>query len=717
MHTDLPLNNSKDDKLGRFLFATEIANGLVNSFANTTDSIVLGINGSWGSGKSTLINFIINEVERISKEKNKEIISLRFNPWMFSGQKELQAIFLKELYRKLESKKEKLKSVSKKLSDLLDYLNWLKYIHSGAGEAVKDAKSILDKSNKDKGLLELKSELDKLLIESEVKLYITIDDIDRLTPSEITDIFQLVKLNGNFSNSVFILAYDQEVVTDALEKQFGSNGRKYIEKIVQVDYTLPNISREDISRIFVDSLNNLFDDQHLVLKLKQYTKNIKSEEFVKLFKSIRDVYRFNNSIKLRLPSIYKELNIKDFLLIESLRVFCPKAYQFILNSKDKLTARKKESRVGYGTRRDEITSVNQFINDSEFDLSTKSIIKSLFVFDSIYHDQYEVDRLFRDMNIANSNYFDRYFNLQLSDLDIQENVFTDFISSPDVEKKIKILENIDRKKMLFQFLNWIEIKSYHSEVENIELIIFSCFSYSDNLEYKKEIFNHIDSKFMTIQRFCSRIIDRVDKLEKRRQLIEKHISDKYKPLSFSSMFTANSILRAKQMLDKGELYSNYMWYYLFSQDKKDNELYEKSINKHYKKSIKKLMELEIKNEGTLNGDALIFILPELNRLHSKYYNSAFKEYIEDDKKLLHILTLCITRSYVTSGSIVGYQLAEYQLLPEMDKEKIKNRLEMINKSSLSKDQLATLNFFNQAYKDGFKKNKFYNFYTLEDIEW
>ncbi|MDN3593476.1 KAP family P-loop NTPase fold protein [Zunongwangia endophytica] len=348
MHTDSPLIDPKNDKLGRLLFATEIASGLVYSFEKNNESVVLGINGTWGSGKSTLINFIIDEVERISQKSGQDIITLRFNPWMFSGQKELQNVFLKELFLKLDANKEKLKDASKKIAQFLGHLNWLKYVHSGAGEAVKDVKDFLDGINQEKDLAQLKADVDELLIESKVKLYITIDDIDRLTPSEITDIFQLVKLNGNFANTIFILAYDQKVVTSALRHQFGENGKKYIEKIVQVDYTLPSVSKENISRIFIDSLNNLFDNEVIEICISELTPKIKNQSFIKFFSSLRDIYRFNNSIKLRLPSIFQELNILDFLKIEALRIFNPEAYEFIINSKDALVYQKKRKLTQLG---------------------------------------------------------------------------------------------------------------------------------------------------------------------------------------------------------------------------------------------------------------------------------------------------------------------------------------------------------------------------------
>jgi predicted KAP-like P-loop ATPase len=332
MHTDLPLKEISTDKLGRHPFAYEIASGLVKSFKENNESIVLGINGAWGSGKSTLLNFIINEVEQLSSAINQEIIVLRFNPWMFSGQKELQTVFLRELILKLKNNSEKLKNASKKIAEFLEYLNWVNYLHSGAGEALKTLKTLFKKAGKEKELGELKSEIDEILIQSKVKLYITIDDIDRLTPSEITDIFQLIKLNGNFANTIFILAYDQNVVETALDNQFGQNGKKYIEKIVQVDYTLPPISKEDISRLFIDDLNKLFTDKEITEKIENLNDSIKNEPFIDFFSSLRDIYRYNNSIKLRLPLIINELNILDFLLIESLRIFDQKAYQYIIDN-------------------------------------------------------------------------------------------------------------------------------------------------------------------------------------------------------------------------------------------------------------------------------------------------------------------------------------------------------------------------------------------------
>lgn len=715
MYTDLPLNKLEDDKLGRYLFAKEIANGLVKSFRNSNESIVLGVNGPWGSGKSTLLNFIINEVTKLSKKEN--IIILNFNPWMFSGQKELQNIFLKELYLKFNSNKEKLKVASEKLANFLGHLNWLKYINSGAGEAVKDAKSFLEGLSKEKDLSQLKNEVDQLLIESGVKLYITIDDIDRLTPSEITDIFQLVKLNGNFANTIFLLAYDREVVTGALNKQFGENGDRYLEKIIQVDYTLPNISRIDIERIFIDSLKHNFKETSIKKSIEESFDKLKNEDFIKLFKSLRDVYRFNNSLKLRLPSIHQELNVRDFFLIESLRIFKPKVYELIIECKNILTSN-NSNKYTYSSQPDN-DKKESFIAELEIDNISKSIIRSLFTINKldIFESTSTPEDLIREKKIINPNYFDRYFNLQLSPTDTQEETFNKFIKSKTtIGEKIRILKNINQNNGLFQFLNWIEIKSIKSDKQEIESMLDAAFDYSNSVEYKKENLFSRDSDYMTILRFCSRNISRLKTYKERRLVVKKHINKQKDNLSFSTYYTISSIIRSKKLFDEGKLKFDQMWYYLFSKEKNNNNIYDKQLKQQFKKVIKELYIKFTGNKNLLNTDELVMLLFDLKEYHSRYYDTEFKKLLKDNSILIELLINCITSSFVSSSSGTAYQLSKKQLLHGMDVNNIKVQLEKLEMSKLNPDQKAAINFFMNAYKNGFQERVYYDFYTLECLD-
>lgn len=70
---------------------------------------------------------------------------------------------------------------------------------------------------------------------------------------------------------------------------------------------------------------------------------------------------------------------------------------------------------------------------------------------------------------------------------------------------------------------------------------------------------------------------------------------------------------------------------------------------------------------------------------------------------------------MASGTVVGYQLAKYQLLDGMDIEEIKSRIEKMDMKNMDKDEIAASKFYLKAYEDGFEEKKYYDFYTLEDV--
>ena len=85
---DQPLTNPADDKLNRDRFSGEIARSISNWSGR--DSLVVSLTGEWGSGKSTIKNFVICHL------KDKAYV-LKFNPWQWSGQDKLLEAFLWQL--------------------------------------------------------------------------------------------------------------------------------------------------------------------------------------------------------------------------------------------------------------------------------------------------------------------------------------------------------------------------------------------------------------------------------------------------------------------------------------------------------------------------------------------------------------------------------------------------------------------------------------------
>src|SRR2546428_9175321 len=85
-----------------------------------------------------------------------------------------------------------------------------------------------------------RAKVEKALRALDKPIVVVIDDIDRLTSSEIRDIFKLVRLTANFPNVVYIVAFDRNRVEAALAEQ-GIPGRDYLEKILQVSVDLPAV--------------------------------------------------------------------------------------------------------------------------------------------------------------------------------------------------------------------------------------------------------------------------------------------------------------------------------------------------------------------------------------------------------------------------------------------------------------------------------------------
>lgn len=91
-----------------------------------------------------------------------------------------------------------------------------------------------------KPLKEVKEELRQDLKRLKGQLLVVIDDVDRLIPDEVLELFQLVKAHADFPNVVYLLLFDREVVERSLEGRLGIAGRGFIEKIVQVSFNIPN---------------------------------------------------------------------------------------------------------------------------------------------------------------------------------------------------------------------------------------------------------------------------------------------------------------------------------------------------------------------------------------------------------------------------------------------------------------------------------------------
>jgi len=250
---DEPKKDPKDDRLGYAPFAERLANVVINM--TVPNGYAIGLHGKWGSGKTTVVNFILDHIKKQNSEA-KKIEHVDFRPWIVSGHQDLMSAFFKLLSEQLkpnEGKGRKLLNIVKETTaqgadSLVDAAAKLSVaidpsggVMSGlaGGFGKKALNSALANFLNTPSLQKAYESLRAKLSTSNRRFLITIDDIDRLEDDEIKSIMQMVKTIGRLPNVIYLLVYDREIVWQALDEGVSRVGPRFAEKIVQQEVELP----------------------------------------------------------------------------------------------------------------------------------------------------------------------------------------------------------------------------------------------------------------------------------------------------------------------------------------------------------------------------------------------------------------------------------------------------------------------------------------------
>ena len=334
--SDKPIDEKIQDKFGRYPFSKRIAETIISSKNN--DCIVIGIYGAWGEGKTSVLNFIENEFV-----VQEEFVITKFNPWRFQDEVTLISQFFTQISESINKKSTRLAKIGEKLANrdnigtlLADYGDNLSYLPYG-DIAKKGAEGVGKFLKTD--LEEKKKKIAKKLFESKYKIVIFIDDIDRLDKEEIYSLFRLVKLSADFPKTVYILAFDEEMVSAAIGTRFGSgdksSGRGFLEKIIQVPLKLPEARPNALKEYFLELLQEKLKELNVAFSGDDQDRF--SNSFIRFIlpklKTPRHAIRYINGISFIIPLIGEEINIVDLLLIEGIKNLYPKHYEFIKSNK------------------------------------------------------------------------------------------------------------------------------------------------------------------------------------------------------------------------------------------------------------------------------------------------------------------------------------------------------------------------------------------------
>lgn len=350
--SDGAITDKSQDLLHRETFVRQLREQIADVECSQ-ESFVFGLQGNWGTGKSSVINLLLQDCE-----DDERLILVKYDPWVFADAEAMIVSF----YQSIEQSISGLFLFSR-LKRL--FARYQKLISSGLSKITKFDLSLDFISGE--GSQDMKLKLEEYVRRTKRRVVIFIDEIDRLQRDEILMLFKLVRANGNFKNTVFVLSYDHDVVEKRLADQHqvvvvvmppppnsqGSNppasstppmpkihpfpsaniDAGLLKKVVQKPINLPGLLPEDIDSFLDKQINSLLDGLH-IFSSKEEEKEFGStfstfyvRYLKKLFTDFRSVKRYINSLFSSLPPIVREVNVYDFMLLETLKVFFPNVHK------------------------------------------------------------------------------------------------------------------------------------------------------------------------------------------------------------------------------------------------------------------------------------------------------------------------------------------------------------------------------------------------------
>jgi len=314
---DEPIQFLEQDLLSREKFIEDLQRGIES--LPFDDSFVFGLYGSWGEGKTSVINLLKNKFK-----ESRDYLVVNFDPWYFKDEEAILLAFYSQMEQSISQKF--ILPDSKKI--FMKYQNLISMGLSQTGITINfsDTKESIE---------EIRQRIESYITQTKKKIIIFVDDIDRLQPKEILLVFKLVRLSANFKNTIFLLAFDPVIVQNYFKIDLNIDS-EFLEKIVQKPIPLPAIEQQYIDQFLDNHIEKLFDE--LVISRERREKFEKDfsviyrTQIVKFFKTLRRAKRYLNGLRSTLPPIKNEVNLHDFLILEVIRVFCSRLYSDIRNN-------------------------------------------------------------------------------------------------------------------------------------------------------------------------------------------------------------------------------------------------------------------------------------------------------------------------------------------------------------------------------------------------
>lgn len=512
---DRPIDRREDDRLDRAPFASRVAQVLKN--LPSGDSLIVGVHGPWGDGKTTVLNFIraeLSEVDRSSTEGTSENVVLvrDFNPWRLTTDEAILRGFFSMLARaigaSLSTKTERARERARKWATLLRWItkpiSWFWKPAETVDEFLGKLSKIAASGNA-VAIDELRDRIFRELEKSTNRIVVLIDDIDRLDKDETHILFRLIKACADFPNLCYVLAFDEIVVAKALGERYGSgdesSGRAFLEKIIQIPLKLPAVAKEDLMNLCFERVTHALDSAKIELSqndVDEFVMSFQSGVSVRL-STPRTAKRYGNNLMFALPMLKDEVNTVDLLLVEALRAFYPEIYEIIRNNYADFTGDEPSSSRTKDAPRSK-QHLEPIIESMPID-SAKPVIDLLIrlfprlsgVYGRVeYSGSSWLSSWTRDRRICSPQYCPRYFAYTVSSRDISDAEIADLVAAArngDETRTAEILTTSMTNAKTHKLIEKLRNIEKDIDAKAVEYIVIGIAKLAQNIPDSKAMFN------------------------------------------------------------------------------------------------------------------------------------------------------------------------------------------------------------------------------------
>lgn len=539
----------------RELYAISLLSRLRN-VKNNDEAYPLVVYGKWGSGKTLFLRCI----EKLLKEHGDIVIN--FNPWNSHSTKQMLISFFDNLSRVLSEYDSSLEKPIIKYADIVTSLDIPKPFELFALSAFGKGDSSVDG---------LKERIRRSLNRIGKSVYVLMDDLDRLTKSEILDVLCLIRNTANFPYLKYIVACDRNHIVDQLkELKITPN---YLEKIFMMELYLPIIYQEYpcVNRC-KEAVRAMTDDVDLNQFFELMAKNT-SDLLEKSLGNLRQAERFARGLVLNWTFIgrntkgdHKEVNTVSFLWLELIRIIDAEMYQTLYSDPSKYFVVNKNRKYNQ----------DMYVLKPDYELDKiignkclLDILKTLFCYNeylALPHD-----------SISLLENYDKYFCLGKAYGHISKTQFLQIMSSECIVSLMDKFSSLE-KDSFFNMLLMLDIKRLNTEYKcryfDFILLYYQIYgdTYSDNLlsnlldvwhdvsnddSIKKYIINRLSTandnyrQMYSVNLICNKVLKK--KLETNCEIIEEDklrsiVQSNFQKIIEDNQFDAADIVNSNTFL-------------------------------------------------------------------------------------------------------------------------------------------------------------------------